>query len=281
MAARGGEAKRRDAMPIDLAEDKQVPLDPFQAAMASRDANVLTLVEEAVAAGRTRMAFQPIQLTADRGMIAFFEGLIRVLDETGRVIPAAQFMPTISETGLGREIDCMTLQHAFGLLQKRSDLRLSINVSARSLADGKWRDTLYRGLAAEGDLGDRLILEISEESAMQLHEVLIRFMAEVQPKGVAFALDGFGAGLTAFSHLKDFFFDLVKIDKSFIRNISTNPDNQVLAEALIMVAHQFEMFVVADGIENEADVQWAIGQDVDCLQGYHIGVPKFSFETTT
>ena len=263
-------------MPIDLAEDSQAPLDPFQAAMASRDADVLTLVKEAVAAGRTRMAFQPIMLSTDRRMVAFYEGLIRVLDDTGRVIPAAKFMPVISETALGREIDCMTLQHAFGLLKKRTDLRLSINVSARSLGDGKWRETLYRGLEADGNLSDRLIFEIAEDSAMQLHEVMIRFMAEVQPRGVSFALDGFGAGQTAFRHLKDFFFDMVKIDKSFMRDIVTNPDNQVLAEALIMVAHQFEMFVVADGIENETDAQWMINMDVDCLQGYHLGVPKFS-----
>ncbi|MEL6640689.1 MAG: EAL domain-containing protein [Pseudomonadota bacterium] len=263
-------------MPVDLAEDTPAPLDPFQAAMASRDADVLTLVEEAVAAGRTRMAFQPIMLATDRRMIAFYEGLIRVLDVTGRVIPAAQFMPTIGETALGREIDCMTLQHAFRLLQKRKDLRLSINVSARSLGDGKWRETLYRGLAEDGNLGDRLIFEISESSAMELHEVVIRFMAEVQPKGIAFALDGFGAGLIAFRHLKDFFFDMAKIDKSFMRNIAANPDNQVLAGALIMVAHQFEMFVVADGIENETDARWMVDMSVDCLQGYHLGVPKFS-----
>lgn len=262
-------------MPIDLAEEPNAPLDPFQAAMAMRDADVLTLVEEAVAAGRTRMAFQPVYLTADRNMVAFYEGLIRVLDGTGRVIPAAQFMPTVAETGLGREIDCMTLQHAFGLLRKRVDLRLSINVSARSLADGKWRDTLYRGLAEEGNLGDRLIFEIAEDSAMQLHEVMIRFMSEVQPKGIAFALDGFGSGMTAFRHLKDFFFDMVKIDKNFVRDIAGNPDNQVLAEALIMVAHQFEMFVVADGVESEEDAKWLQEMGVDCLQGYYFGVPKF------
>ncbi len=260
---------------MDLADRSDPPSDPFQAAVASRDADVMTLVTEAVAAGRTRMAFQPIILAADRQMTAFHEGLIRLLDETGRVIPAAQFMPVVTNTALGREIDCMTLQHAFRLLKKRDDLRLSINVSARSLADGKWRETLYRGLDDKGNLGDRLIFEISEESAMQLHEVVIRFMSEVQPKGVAFALDGFGAGMTAFRHLKDFFFDLVKIDKSFVRNIATNPDNQVLAEALIMVAHQFEMFVVADGVETTHDAQVLSDMGVDCLQGYFFGVPKF------
>jgi EAL domain-containing protein (putative c-di-GMP-specific phosphodiesterase class I) len=100
-------------------------------------------------------------------------------------------------------------------------------------------------------------------------------MVEMQPKGVAFALDGFGAGMTAFRHLKEFFFDLVKIDKSFVRGIHNDPDNQVLTEALMMVAHQFEMFVVADGVETAQEAAFMSDLGADCLQGYHFGVPKF------
>ena len=110
---------------------------------------------------------------------------------------------------------------------------------------------------------------------MLLPENVIRFMTEMQPKGVAFALDGFGAGFTAFRHLKDFFFDLVKIDKSFIRGIDKNVDNQVLAEALITVARQFEMFTVADGVETAQEAAFVESLGVDCLQGYYYGVPKF------
>lgn len=251
------------------------PLDPFQAAMASRDADVLTLVREALAAGRAKLAFQPIMLAGDKPGVAFYEGLIRVMDESGRVIPAAHFMPIVEETSLGREIDCVTLGLAMKLLREKPGLRLSINVSARSIGDGQWRRVLEKGLQDKLALGDRLIFEISETSAMLLHEVVIRFMAEMQPRGVAFALDGFGAGMTAFRHLKDFFFDLVKVDKSFVRGIATDHDNQVLTEALITVAHQFEMFVVADGVETATDAAFLSGLGADCLQGYHFGVPKF------
>lgn len=262
-------------MPPLSKSDENPPLDPFQAAVASRDSDVLSLVQKALLAGHTKMAYQPIILTGEKPGIAFYEGLVRVLDEAGRVIPAAHFMGVIGENDLGREIDCRALEHAFALLRHRPNLRVSINVSARSLADGKWRDILTRGLADKANLGDRLIFEISETSAMELHEIMIRFMVEMQPKGVAFALDGFGAGMTAFRHLKDFFFDLVKIDKSFIRGINDDPDNQVVAEALIMVAHQFEMFVVADGIETENEATFMTQLGADCLQGYHFGVPKF------
>lgn len=255
--------------------DADRPLDPFKAAMASRDSDILTFVHDALAAGRTKMAYQPIMLASEKSGVAFYEGLVRVLDEAGRVLPAAHFMSVIGENDLGREIDCAALKHAFKLLRNRKDLRISINISARSLADGKWRDILARGLADTSDVGNRLIFEISETSAMELHEIMIRFMVEMQPKGVAFALDGFGAGMTAFRHLKEFFFDLVKIDKSFVRGIQNDPDNQVIIEALMMVAHQFEMFVVADGVETAQEAAFMSDLGADCLQGYHFGVPKF------
>lgn len=253
------------------------PLDPLQAAMASRDADVLTLVSEALAVDRARIALQPIVVATDNKKIAFYEGLIRLSDNAGRIIPAAHFMGVVEETVLGRQIDCAMLRLALKLLVQSPDVRLSVNVSARSFGDGEWRRILENGLNQYPTLGERLIFEISESSAMLLHEVVIRFMEEMQPRGVAFALDGFGAGLIAFRHLKDFFFDLVKIDKSFARGIAEDSDNQVLTEALITVAHQFEMFVVADGVESADEARFLVDMGADCLQGYHFGVPKFGF----
>ena len=110
---------------------------------------------------------------------------------------------------------------------------------------------------------------------MLLHEIVIRFMAKMQPCGIAFALDEFGAGLMAFRHLKDFFFDLVKIDKGFVHGIADDPDNQVLTEALITVAQQFEMLVIADGVETQRDAEILSQMGAECLQGYLYGVPKF------
>ena len=196
------------------------------------------------------------------------------MDADGRIIPAARFMPAVEETALGRRIDCAALRLALEKLAENPELRLSVNVSARSIGDGEWRRTLDHALVGKVDLGDRLIFEISETSAMMLHECVIRFMNEMQPRGVGFALDGFGAGFTAFRHLKTFLFDLVKIDKSFVRGIDRDPDNQVLAEALITVAHQFEMFAVADGVETPQEAAFLTSLGVDCMQVYHFGVPS-------
>lgn len=256
--------------------DDSALIDPLHYAMASRDADIMSMVRDALAERRAQLAFHPVVTADAQHLVAFHEGLVRLTDEEGRVIPAAHFMPLIEESALGRQIDCVTLELALQKLRQNQELRLSVNLSARSIGDGEWRRILDRALLDRSNLGDRLIFEISETSAMMLHENVIRFMSEMQPKGVGFALDGFGAGLIAFRHLKDFYFDLVKIDKSFAKRIDRDPDNQVLAEALITVAHQFEMFVVADGVETEAEAAFLKGIGADCLQGYHYGVPTFA-----
>ncbi|WP_407691756.1 EAL domain-containing protein [Pseudooctadecabacter jejudonensis] len=256
--------------------DAQVPRDPLEYAVSVRDRDVMGMVRSALKTDACQLALQPVRAARDGYPVAFYECLIRVMDETGRIIPAAQFMGQIEETGIGRDIDAASLKLAFRLLAKHPDLRLSVNVSARSLGDAAWRRVLDHELQSGMHFVDRLILEISEESAMNLPEVVIRFMEEMQPYGIAFGLDDFGSGMTAFRYLKDFFFDLVKVDSHFIRNINEEPDNQVLAEALITVAHQFEMFAVAEGVESEQEADFLKSIGVDCVQGYHFGVPKFS-----
>lgn len=256
--------------------DNQTPRDPLEYAVSVRDRDVLSMVREALATNNCKLALQPVCTAHDGYRIAFHECLIRVMDDTGRIIPAGQFMGQIEDTGIGRDIDAASLKLAFGLLRHNPALRLAVNVSARSLGDATWRRILDDELRGPNPCADRMILEISEDSAMKLPEVVIRFMEEMQPYGLAFALDDFGAGLIAFRYLKDFFFDMVKIDGHFVRNIHHDPDNQVIAEALITVAHQFEMFVVAEGVESQAEADFLISIGADCVQGYHFGVPKFS-----
>ena len=126
------------ALSKDAIEEQDLR-DPLHFAMASCDADVLTLVREALAAKRAKLAFQPIVTAGPQGCVAFYEGLIRVMDQSGRVIPAAQFMPVIEKTDLERQVDCVTLDLALSLLRKKPNLRLSINLSARSIGDGQWR----------------------------------------------------------------------------------------------------------------------------------------------
>ncbi len=249
---------------------------PLSVAISEADRATMTLVREALRKRRVALAYQPVVKSRDPGEVAFYEGFVRLMDETGRVIPARDFIGTVETSEIGRLIDCASLELGLETLRCEPDLRLSINMSARSIGYPRWVEVLRRGLAAETTVGDRLILEITEGSAMLMPEIVTTFMSDLQQHGIAFALDDFGAGYTAFRYFKDFFFDMVKIDGQFIRGVHCDPDNQVLTQALLMIARQFDMFAIAESVETAEDAAWLQAQGVDCLQGYLFGMPTMA-----
>lgn len=246
---------------------------PLDAAVNQRDRGTLAMVQQALARGDTRLAFQPI-VRADGKGVAFFEGLIRILDETGRVIPARDFMGAVEDTDIGRQIDCAALTFGLKTLKDHPTLRLSINMSARSVGYPRWMQILRACLRDHPMVVERLILEITESSVMIMPEIVAIFMEDLQDKGITFALDDFGSGYTAFRHFKTFYFDILKIDGQFTRNIAEDADNQVLSEALIGLARHFDMLVVSESVETAEEAQWLAAAGVDCLQGYYYGAPS-------
>lgn len=249
---------------------------PLAFAVQHRDENTLTMVRAALARNDAVLAYQPVVQAGNTKTVAFYEGLIRILDETGRVIPAREFMGAVETQDLGRLIDCAALKTGLRALKQTPDLRLSINMSARSIGYPQWKQILNRGLSSDPRIGERLILEITESSAMQMPELVTVFMAELQEKGITFALDDFGAGHTSFRYLKDFYFDIVKIDGQFIRDVHADPNNQVLTQALISIAGHFDMFTVAEAVETAEEATWLAASGIDCLQGYLFGAPSLT-----
>lgn len=247
---------------------------PLSYATSERDRHVVAMVREAITRRRVTLAYQPVVATARPDRPAFWEGLIRILDSTGRVIPARDFIDAVETTETGRRIDCLSLEKGLRTLHEHPGLRLSINMSARSIAYPRWMEVLHHGLALDPTIAERLILEITESSAMLVPDIVQVFMADMQHRGVAFALDDFGAGYTAFRYLRQFYFDILKIDGQFIQNIHADPDNQVLTEALISIGRHFEMFTVAEYVETAEDAAYLTGIGIDCMQGYLFGAPS-------
>ena len=231
------------------------------------------MVKHAIQHKQVMLAFQTVVPSTKQDQPAFYEGLIRVLDETGRIIPAREFIGSIEATEIGRMIDCLALEKGLSTLSEHPDLRLSINMSARSIGYGRWSRILKRGLNLDPTIAERLILEITESSAMLVPELVVGFMSEIQRTGITFALDDFGAGFTSFRYLKDFFFDILKIDGQFVRGIANDTDNQILVAALASVAEQFDMLTVAESVEKPDDAEFLTAMGIDCLQGYYFGAP--------
>lgn len=247
---------------------------PLGVMISHQDRETLAIVRDAIDTRRIRLAYQPVVLAREPDRVAFHEGLIRVLDPSGRIIPAKDFIGAVEDTEIGREIDCIALEMGMGALARHSDIRLSVNMSARSIGYPRWTRIFRKGLSAEPTVGERLILEITESSAMRVPELVTAFMEECQAEGVAFALDDFGSGYTAIRYFKDFFFDILKIDGQFIRNIHRDPDNAALTAALLSIGKHFRMFTVAEAVETPEEAQFLINLGVDCLQGYLFGAPS-------
>ncbi len=250
--------------------------NPLDYATRERDKDTMQMVRNALHRKQVMLAYQPVVRAGDGYAPAFYEGLIRVLDNTGRIIPAREFIEIVETDEMGRILDCHALELGLEALAQEPGLRLSVNMSARSIGYPRWMKTLNYGLSQDETVAERLILEITESSAMLMPDIVTAFMRDLQALGISFALDDFGAGFTAFRFLKNFYFDIVKIDGQFIRNIQDDTDNQVLTQALVSIAEQFEMFTVAECVETAEDAEFLRKIGVDCLQGYHFGAPTIT-----
>lgn len=246
---------------------------PLAAAVSIQDRETLAMVAAALKDRRMRLAFQPVVYAADPSIIGFFEGYIRLLNLRDQVIPARDFMGAVEQQQLGREIDCAALQLGLMAMQRNPQIRVSINMSARSVGYRPWVDILRRALQDAPRLGSNLILEINEASALQVPDVLKPFMTEMREHGIVFALDDFGAGVTSLRFLQEMGFEIAKIDGSLVKNVDRLSETQAVVRAAIAMAHEMGMFIVAEAVETEGEAKWMREAGVGCLQGYLFGPP--------
>jgi len=245
--------------------------NPLGFAVADRDAATVAMVREALDQGRTLLAFQPVVQTTRPDRPAFWEALVRVADRSGRLIPARDFIDAVEADEIGRRLDTVALTDGLRLLSEVPDLRLSVNMSARSIGNSDWMRALRMGIDRDPTVAERLILEVTERSAIVVPDHVRAFMAEYQVLGVSFALDDFGSGYTSLPYLRDFYFDILKIDAQFVQGVHASPDNQVLIRAIVSLARHFDMFTVAEHVETTEDAEFLSAIGIDCLQGHYFG----------
>ncbi len=118
-------------------------------------------------------------------------------------------------------------------------------MSARSIGYPLWKDTIEKGLSKRPDIAGRLILELSESSVLHVPELLRGFMDDLQPRGIAFAIDDFGARQGALRTFKDFFFDMLKLDGRLIRNLNSDVELQAIVAGTAAISNSLGMVTVA------------------------------------
>ena len=237
-------------------------------------------VKEALREHRLQFAFQPV-VRAGNQQAVFHECLLRMRSESGEIIPAGAFVPVIEQLGLVRLVDRYVLDLAVQALGERTDLHLAINISSMTAGDQSWLRSLSALVKNKGDIARRLIIEITETSALTDIDESARFLAAIRELGCRVAVDDFGAGFTSFRHLKTLTLDIVKIDGSFVRNLAGNIDNQLFIRNLLGLAEAYGMETVAECVETQEDAKFLIGEGVKYLQGYYFGRPSMETPSLT
>lgn len=236
-------------------------------------ARVRMEVAKALLNDRLHLAFQPVVALRPTPWRAFVEGLVRLGGPGETPVPAGTFMPILEDTALGEAVDCAVLKSGLETLTAHPALRLSINVGGRTLDSGAWFETLSAVHHADPSVTERLIVEVTERSALCDVDRAGRFIEAVRALGPALALDDFGAGATAFRHLRQLRFDIVKIDGAFMLGLAGSADNQTFFRSLVAIARQFDMMTVAEFAEVAEDIACASELGIDLFQGRRFGMP--------
>ena len=234
------------------------------------------LIREALARSRFVLHAQPI-LDLKTDTIVQFEILIRMLGENDELIPPASFLPAAERFGLIRSIDRWVVGQSIQLIgrQKKlgNDIRLSVNLSGKSLGDFELTTLIERELDENDVDASRLTFEITETTAISDSERAKIFAIALKQIGCHLALDDFGVGFSSFHKLKTLPVDYLKIDGSFIRDLPKNKVDQHLVRAMVEVARALRKRTVAEFVGSEETLKLVRDAGVDFGQGFHIGKP--------
>lgn len=246
--------------------------DPYKE-VVSRRAHWRGEVEQALEEDRFVMHFQPI-LHIATGKISHYEALLRLRNRDGSLVPPGMFIDVAESTGLIRRIDRWVIEAVVKFVASHDHgLKMALNLSSRSFDDDTAFEVLQGMLERHRVAGQRLLLEITETAALANFKGATRVMAKFRGLGCAFGLDDFGVGYSSFQYLKELPVDFVKIDGSFIKGLTSNPDDVVFVKALTDAVRGYGKTTVAEFVEDEATLAILREIGVDFAQGYLIGRP--------
>lgn len=234
-------------------------------------------LRHAVERGELFLEFQPV-MDAQRERIVSAEALVRWNHpRLGRVAPD-RFISIADETGMIVEIGewvmreaarCCRSWHQAGF----PDMHVSVNVSAMQFGQPKLLETVRDTLRQTRLRAECLMLEITESSLMKDAESTAGMLRALHNMGVRISVDDFGTGYSSLSYLKRFPIDVIKIDQSFVRDLTTDEEDAAIVRAIIALAHSMRRSTIAEGVETEAQVEILRRERCEFFQGYYFGKP--------
>lgn len=221
--------------------------------------------------------YQP-QINTQSHRIIGAEALIRWIHPQRGLVSPGLFIPLAEETGLIQEIGEWILDHVCQQIKQWLDLdlspvRIAVNLSARQFQQPNLAIWLANLLQKWGTDSSYLEVELTESMLVRDIPASIEQLQAIKSLGIRVAMDDFGTGYSSLSYLQQFPFDILKIDQCFIRKIDQNPKNAAIAQAIIMMAHQLNLRVIAEGVETPAELAFLQKNGCDDLQGYLFSPP--------
>jgi diguanylate cyclase (GGDEF)-like protein/PAS domain S-box-containing protein len=258
--------------------------DPaMQAELEARLALVSDL-GQAVRKGELQLYFQK-QVNV-QGLATGAEVLLRWLHPMRGLVSPAQFIPLAEETGIIIPVGLWVIQAALRQLRRwqgvpgLGDLTLAVNVSAKQFHQPDFVDQVRRELLDSGAKPSHVKLELTESVVLENVEETIAKMRELKLLGISFSMDDFGTGYSSLQYLKRLPLDQLKIDQSFVRDITTDPNDAAIVQTIIAMTDALGLNVIAEGVETLAQKQFLAQRGCHAFQGFFFGrpVPLVAFE---
>ncbi|MDP4527958.1 EAL domain-containing protein [Alkalimonas delamerensis] len=233
-------------------------------------------LREAIREHQFMLYYQPkIDLTTQR--VVGYEALLRWLRPNNTLVPPARFIPVAESTGLIVQIGEWVLWEGCRFLARQRsrglNVDLSINLSVRQFKDNSLAETVERVLQRTGVEPERIIFEITESMLMGDTDAAIHQLNQLKKLGVSLSIDDFGTGYSSLSYLKRFPVDELKIDRSFVQDIPEDQNDKDIVSAIIAMAQQMNLRVVAEGVETSEQVAFLKQHQCALVQGYYFSMP--------
>lgn len=232
---------------------------------------------EAVRNGEFLLHYQPI-VDADTRQILGFEALMRWMRPGIGLVSPNQFIPMAEDNGLINLLGAWALKSACIQLKQFEEaagrqLYVSVNVSPRQFRNDQFLDMVDEALAYAGLEGHQLLLEITEGILMSDPEHAEALLMKIAARGVRIAIDDFGTGYSSLVYLKRFPIAALKIDRAFIKDLPDSIKDVAICNVILSLASHLSLLTVAEGVENEQQLEFLSAQGCTLIQGFHTGRP--------
>ncbi len=251
------------------AERDPIAYHPAMETGALEKKQVEAALRRALEAGELQVFYQPIVRASDLTIVAL-EALARWQSAEMGVVPPTIFIPVAEETGLIHDVGRYVLERVCADRALWPDVITSINVSPVQLRDPNFADDALSILQRFGVRPDRFDLELTEGILVSNPTIAKRRLGRLKELGFQLSLDDFGTGFSSIGYLRQFPFDKLKVDRSFVREIGLNPTANALVQALVSLGDAMELDVVAEGIENEEQLSLLRLVQCEFIQGYYV-----------